>query len=78
MDKRLILKKGGCEKDNYCMKKSINTNKYYKPKQLKLLLEIEKIIEISDKKQANKTNFLNYLHLLSFIRITKYISKLSV
>ena len=30
------------------MKNLINTNKYYKPKQLKLPLEIEKIIEISD------------------------------
>ena len=30
------------------MKKLINTNNYYKPKQLKLPLEIEKIIEISD------------------------------
>lgn len=30
------------------MKKQINTNNYYKPKQLKLPLEIEKIIEISD------------------------------
>ena len=30
------------------MKKTINTNNYYKPKQLKLPLEIEKIIEISD------------------------------
>ena len=30
------------------MKNQINTNNYYKPKQLKLPLEIEKIIEISD------------------------------
>ena len=30
------------------MKNKINTNNYYKPKQLKLPLEIEKIIEISD------------------------------
>ena len=30
------------------MKKQNHTNSYYKPKQLKLPLEIEKIIEISD------------------------------
>lgn len=30
------------------MKNLNNTNTYYKPKQLKLALEIEKIIEISD------------------------------
>ena len=30
------------------MKKTNHTNTYYKPKQLKLPLEIEKIIEISD------------------------------
>ena len=31
---------------NYYMKTLNNTNNYYKPKQLKLPLEIEKIIEI--------------------------------
>ena len=30
------------------MKKNLNTNNYYTPKQLKLPIEIEKIIEFSD------------------------------
>ena len=50
------------------MKKSINTNKYYKPKQLKLPLEIEKIIEISDP-------VYSFCEIVDYIDLDSYFAK---
>ena len=50
------------------MKNPINTNKYYKPKQLKLPLEIEKIIEISV-----VTNDKSHIFIISIKKGGRYL-----